>query len=674
MSEHDKTELEKFKSDASNDWMKQQDQRDRANEDSRFVTVPGAQWDNFLTETFDNGKRPKFQYDKLAEAVARFTGEWTTNRASIKFRPDDGREAHKDSLLLSGLLRKDMRRNNGQAAIDNAVEEAARCGFGAYRITTDWMDEEETIQKATFEPIYGAHSCVLFDSNAKRKNKSDAKRCTLIHEYSDDAFKEKWPDADPISVEHNDRRSIDFSWAGKGSVFVAERYWVEEKKEKAHKYINPATLEEELYWLDDINLVVDEMEDLGFLLISKHTIKRRRLYKQLFSGSSMLGDKIKLAGKHIPIIPLYAFWAHVDGTERYWGIIAALKDPQRLLNLLISRLAQTAASSPKETPILSPDQIDDENGVIKSMWSRASDEDLPYLLLNPIETSNGDMHQGPLGYLQRPTIDQSSAALLETTQNFLQGATGGAPQNVLDPSASGKAIMAQASRVDMNTQPIMDNIRQAISWSGEVYRWIAADIYIGKRKVIALGEDNSEFDSELMQTVTDEQTGRPVIIHDLSKGLFEVVIDTGPGYLSQRQATVDNIKEMLGSISSDSEYFAPMMAMMIDNLDGSGLDKLREFNRKIMLRLGLADAETDEEKALMKQIKDQAENQQQSSTDALVAATAEKEQSQALKYRSDAELNGVKAGEIVANTNLKKAQAINTMVQARDRRQERLYH
>jgi len=134
MTEKETELLERFRKEAASDWDLQEDQRDRADEDSRFVTVPGAQWEEFLTEIYGDDDRPKFQYDRLGEAVNRFIAEWTLNRAAISFRPDDGRNADKDADLLAGLLRRDLRREDGQAAIDNAVEEAGRCGVGAFRL------------------------------------------------------------------------------------------------------------------------------------------------------------------------------------------------------------------------------------------------------------------------------------------------------------------------------------------------------------------------------------------------------------------------------------------------------------------------------------------------------------------------------------------------------------
>lgn len=639
----DETLLEKFRKQAERDWEVQEDQRDRADEDMRFVTVPGAQWEGFLEDLYGEGSkktRPRFEYDRLASAVNRFHAEWTTNRAAIRFRPDDGKSDEREAELLEGLLRRDMRRNIGQFAIDNAVIEAARCGMGAFRIITDWVDEEERDQLIYFDPIYCAHNTVIWDCNAKRMDKSDAKHCTLIHEMSKEAFEEKYPDADCTSVAHDDRRTLE--WFRKDSVFIAERYWIEEKKEEARIYINPVSLREETYWLEDIDLVIDEMEAMGFQLVEELKIRRRRIFKRVFSGAEFLEPRKEISGKHIPVIPVYGFWAYVDGMERYWGIPTALKDAQRLFNLQISRMAEMSATSPRRTPIFSPEQMDDPDGIIQALWHKAQYEDLPYLLANPaIDPKTGNLiANGPLAYLEPPALDQTSTALLEITGGYLQQETGGAPQDVLDPDSSGKAILAQAQRIDMNTQPIMDNVKTSLQRAGEVYRWIAADVYSAPRTVTALGLDGDEYEARLFDVVIDRQTGRPQNIHDITRGRFEVVVDTGPSYQSRRQATVDSLSELLQVVGEDSPYFGPMMAMLIDNIDGSGLDKLKQFNNRIMLQLGLREPEDEQEAAMVEQMR---QPQPPGPEEELLRATAQKELAEAQESQSRSQRNMIEA-------------------------------
>ena len=305
------------------------------------------------------------------------------------------------------------------------------------------------------------------------------------------------------------------------------------------------------------------------------------------------------------------------------------------------------------------------------------------MMLNPLRDLSGNIiHQGPLGYLQRPTIDQNSAALMETTANFLQQETGGAPQDVLDPEGSGKAILAQAARIDMNTQPIMDSIRGALRHAGEVYRWIAADVYSEHRTVTALGIDGGEYEARLFDTVMDQQTGRLVQVNDLTRGRFEVVVDTGPGYQSKRQETVANLKDILQGLGANpqaQQYVPVVMAMLIENMDGVGLEPLKKYNSRIMLEMGLREPEDEEEEAMLQQMREAAANQPPAAADLLMQATAEKEAATAQErlaragnYQADTKLKESEFIRNIAGAELDRARTVDELAQARQRRSERL--
>lgn len=662
----DEERLQMMLRQAETDWNAQLDQRDRADEDMRFVSVPGAQWENFLTDSWGgNGTRPRFQYDRLAEAVHRFMAEWSMNPAEIRFRPDDGKSSEDDAALLDGLYRRDKRRAMGDFAIYNAVRDAATCGFGGYRYVTQWADETEKHKVVAIEPIYGAPTSVCWDSNARRMDKADAKRCTLLHEYTFDAFEAKWPDASPVSVYQMDRHWNDFRWTTSSSVFVGERYEVEEKKATLLTFVHPARLEEEFYWQDDVDLIRDDLTAMGYQLVDTRKVTRRRVFKEVFSGIEILEKRKQIDGKHIPVIPLYGYWAYVDGMERYSGIVTNKKDPQRLFNMNISRMAEIAATNPRDTPIMDPTQMDDPQGLIRRQWEQAQSQPMPYLLANALRDRQGNIVQtGPIGYLKSATVDPNSATLLEITAGFLQQTTGGAPQDVLDPSSSGKAINAQAKRIDMNDQPIVENIKACMRWGAEVYRELAADVYSKPRQVTTIDVAGAEKPVQLMQMKVDQKTGQPSIVNDVTKGRFDVICDTGPSNSSQREATFNSLKDLLQAIPPDSPYFDPAMAMMIDNFDGVGIEDLRKFNRKIMLAKGLVQPRDDDEKKLVAQIQqEQQQPAQPDPTQVLLMATAQKE-------ASAAELNKAKTAQTLADVDLKHAQTIDTMADIPLRRAE----
>lgn len=612
------------------------EQRDKCNADIRFDTVDGGHWEGGYEEQFQN--RPKIQLPLISQAINRFYGEWLTNKATVKYRPKNTK-AEKEAEILTGLYRADSRRRGGEFALNNAVLEAIRGGVGAFKISTEYedeLDDENDDQVIVFDPIYSAHSCVVFDPSAKRMDKADAKWCFILHELSDEAFRDQFPDVDPSSfAQINDRRS--FNWSnGTTSYYVAERYEIVKKRTEVVTYKHPITEEKRTYESDEIKEVVDELADMGFEFVSEKKVTRKFVEKSVISGANeYLEEPKRIAGKYIPVVSLYAYWQYTDGQEFYWGMIRKFKDVVRLADMQVSALAEVAATSVKQVPIFTPDQMAGH----QTNWSQAHLGKKNYQLINPIKNPDGTMsHVGPVGVVSPPAVDPALGALLDVSSGIIQQETGGNPQNVLDTEASGKAILATQQRVDMQTQSIMKNIEMALKYSGDVYASIAADTYNHTKVMTTLGIDDTENTVTLFESVMDEETGKIVQINDINQP-FEVIPDVGPAFSSMRQNTMADLAELastVGQTRAGDDYMPAIIAMTVANMDGVGLEDLKEFNNKKLIAMGMREPETDEEKAYAQEL---AQSQQGQADPMMIAAQAEMK-------KADADLQGAQNKQV----------------------------
>lgn len=629
MADKDTSEtIDQYRQDFERGRNQIEEQRDMCNDDIRFVTTPAAQWEGFLREQFSN--RPRFELDMISQAINRFFGEWLTNRFSVKYRPENG-AADKEANILSGLYRKDERRCGGDFAIDNAVLEGIQGGMGAWKITTEYVDEEDEEneeQKIVFEPVYSAHASLVWDPNAKRMDKADAKWCFILHELDSESLQEQFPDADLASFSHvNDRR--EFNWnSNTNTYFIAERYGIVEKKTKAIIYKHPVTGEKRTYFKEEIEDVLDDLSDMGFEFVSEKRVKRRTVEKCILGGSSEYLEKPQIIpGKSIPIIPFYAYWTYTDGQEFFWGLVRKLKDAQRLFNMQVSSLAEIAATSVKQVPIFYPEQVSGH----ENNWSQAHLGKKNYQLVNPMRDLQGNILPHTQGMVSPPIVDPALGALLDVTANHVQKETGVAPQQVNDPDASGVAINAAAQLVNMNTQSIMKNIQKANMRSGQIYREIAADVYSEPTMMTLLEEDDTESTVQLFDSAIDKDTGKLIFLNDITKGQFEVVVDVGPAYATRRQETVSDLNKIMDTLASTQEgqeYMPILLGMLVENMEGTNLDDLKDFNNKKMLAGGMKEAKTDEDKAYVAQIQAEQENAQEANP-MMVAAQAEQTKAQA---------------------------------------------
>lgn len=592
-------------------------QRDQANEDIRFVMTPGGMWDGFLEEAYAN--RPKMEYDMVVQSVDRFMGEWVSNELMPKFRAED-KDDQADAELLDGLFRARWRKEGGKQAAKNAVFEAITGGYGAIRIGTRYLDEfnaEDDRQEVTFTPIFSAHSTVVWDSDAKCIDKRDARHVSVLWEYTYDAFKRKWPDVTPVSAAGKDDRR-EFNWNNKHAIYVLEFYEKVKKRVKVHVFVNALG---EKVTIEDADLELALPELIGYEKVAERKVAVEYVEKSMLTGTDYLEKPRRIAGKLLPIIPVYAYWAFVDGQEQYFGVVRKQKDPQRVLNMQISNLAEIAATSVKQAPIFAPEQVQG----LEHRWAQAHLGKKNYQLARPLRNQDGTIAvTGPIGMINPPQIDPATQGLIQFSTDHIRSTSGGMPQDIEDPEASGKAILAVQKRVDLHTYTIMDNIASAMTRVGECFISIAQEIYTDNRTVTLITEEGAESRSQLNKI--EVKDGQAVRTNDITQQRFEVYASVGPSYDSQRRETVEFLKELLQVLPEGDPRQAVIISSIIDNMHGVGLTLVKDFNRKQMLTMGIVEPEEGNEEEM--QIVQQAQAQGEEPTPDMVYAQAEMKKAQ----------------------------------------------
>lgn len=637
--------IEKINDAINIDYNATGEQRDQADEDIRFVDVPGGMWEDLFPQFFEGDNRPKMEFNKVHQSVYRAVGEWVTSRFRVKYRPEGNSSSEKDATLLNGLYCKDERRSNGFEAYDTAVEEMFKCGIGHWKLGTEFVDEEDPDsdeQRVIFEPIFSSFNMVMWDASAKRYDKADARHCTLLHRMTKESFEAQWPEHSVDSVTQPYDRSV-FNWNNSQNIFVAEFYEIIKKKEKVFVFENEQGDVKNL-WESEVKDVIDELDNLGFDKVKERKKTRKYIEKTVISGSEILEKTVRIAGKLIPIIPVYGFRTAADGQEFYHGLVRNMKDAQRLYNMSVSKLAENAALSGKQVPVFYPDEMEG----LGDFWAEHQLGNKPYLLKKPHRDANGQELQHPIEYLQPSPLDGSNVEVLNITSEFIREETGGNPQDTLDPDASGKAINAVQARVDMQTAILFENVAKSMRRCGEVYRHIAADINDKQRFATILKADDTEETLQLFEWVIDEETGKPVEINDITKGDFEVVVDTGPAFASRRRETVDTISQIMQNTDPNSPYMPMLYTVLLDNVDGEGLEDIKAFNRKSAIMQGYKEPETDEEIQMVQQM--QQQQNQPDGQEQLIQAAAAQAAAEARERDSKVAVNMTTAAKNQAQT------------------------
>jgi hypothetical protein len=608
--------------------------------DRRFCSLSGAQWEGPLGQQFEN--KPRFEVNKVHMAVQRIINEYRNNRIGVYFVSKEGEEYDKLADTCAGLYRADEQSPTAEEAYDNAFEEAVMGGFGAWRLRTEYKNEEdpeEDEQRVCIEPIFDADTSVYFDLGAKRQDKADAKRCFVLTSMTYDAYKAEWND-DPSTWPKTITRS-QFDWYTPSVVYVAEYYVVEEVSQQIRIYRDFSGKEESL-GPDELD-EEEEMLATGWKEVRRKKVKTRKVRKYIMSGAKILEDCGYIAGKNIPIVPVYGKRWFVDNVERCMGHVRLAKDAQRLKNMQLSKLGEIAALSAMEKPILVPEQVAGH----QLMWAEDNLKNYPYLLVNPITDSNGNTSAGgPVAYTKPPSIPPSMAALLQLTEADMQEILGSPQQgDKMVSHLSGKTVELIQQRLDMQTFIYMSNMAKAVKRCGEIWLSIARDIFLEQGRKMKSVASNGKMESvELMKPVVNEE-GEIEYENDMSDAEYDVEVTVGPSSTTKRQATVRALTDMM-TLTQDPEMTQVLSAMAMLNMEGEGIEDVRDYFRKKLLRMGVVrptDTEAQEMAA-------EAQNAQPDPQAQYLQAASEEAIARASKAQADSILAVAKAEEARAKT------------------------
>jgi len=608
--------------------------------DRRFCSLAGAQWEGPLGQQFEN--KPRFEVNKIHMAVLRIINEYRNNRISVNFVSKEGEEYDKLADTCAGLYRADEQDSGAEEAYDNAFEEAVMGGFGAWRLRTEYQNEEDPEdekQRICIEPIFDADNSVYFDLGAKRQVKAEDKRCFVLTSMTYEAYKAEFND-DPSTWPKTVTRS-QFDWYTPSVVYVAEYYRVEEVSEQIRIY-KDFNGEEESLGPDELD-EEEEMLATGWKEVRRKKVKTRKVRKYIMSGAKILEDCGYIAGKNIPIVPVYGKRWFVDNVERCMGHVRLAKDAQRLKNMQLSKLGEIAALSAVEKPIMIPEQVAGH----QLMWAEDNLKNYPYLLVNAMTDANGNpMPGGPVAYTKPPSIPPSMAALLQLTEVDMQEILGSPAQgDKMVSHLSGKTVELIQQRLDMQTFIYMSNMAKAIKRCGEIWLSIAKDIFVEEgRKMKSIHESGKMEPVELLKPVVNDE-GEIEYENDLSDADYDIVVTVGPSSSTKRQATVRALTDMM-TLTQDPEMTQVLSAMAMLNMEGEGISDVRDYFRRKLLGMGVlkpTEAEAQEMAAA-------AQNAQPDPQAQYLQAASEEAIARASKAQADSILAVAKAEEARAKT------------------------
>ncbi|BET97693.1 portal protein [Xenorhabdus taiwanensis] len=609
-----------------------QSMREQVVEAQRFVRVAGAQWEGSTNAgySFEEGRfehYPRFELNKIARECDRIIGEYRQNRISVKFRPKDNQASEALAEKMNGKFRADYQETSGGEACDNAFDDAVVGGFGCFRLCADYEDEMDPgneQRRISLVPIYDPATCVFFDQDSKQYDRSDAMWALEMFSMTPEAFKAEYPTSNMTSLNRDDT-GTQYDWSTPEAIYVARYYEVRIEKTQISAWRNPITGATAVYDSEQIKDIIDELAEGDFEKLGERQVKKRRVYCGLLSGSDWLEEPKRIPGEHIPLVPVYGRRSFVDNQERIEGHAAKAMDAQRLENLMVSMIADNATQAGGDgIPVVDVDMIP---GPLANHWAERNKKRPAYLPMVSLKNKSGDITaQAQVSSYTPPTqMPPALAGLLQYTGTAIQQITGASQLENMPSNIATDTVDSIFNRMDTQSYIYMDNMAKSLRRAGVIWLSMAREVYGSDTPMRVVNEDGTDDVALMSGEVIDRQTGEAVALNDLSQGKYEVTVDVGQSFANRRDSTVKSLLDMLALVPPGTPKHDLLSSIVLDNMDGEGLDDLKEYNRQQLLLSGVVKPRSPEEEQRVAQAL-----QQQSQPDpAMVAAMAQDKLAQA---------------------------------------------
>lgn len=546
---------------------------DKARDDIKFVSVPGNQWDQKLKAR--RGDRACYEFPKLQAHIRQVVNEMRQTRPMGKVR---GVEESDTGLaeIMNGLAMNILDVSNADLAHDIAFENAVKGGYGVWRITTDYADDDSFDQCIWVRPVRNPFA-VKFDPAASELDRRDGNFAFVEEFISEADFERRYPKADLHDFEGDNRVK---DWRDAGKVRIAE-YWYK----KPMKRTLLALSNGETVWDDETD--TDALQASGIQVANTRLVDSHKVYMRLTNGVDWLTEEQEFPSKYIPIIPVWGQIDNIDGEDYWQGLTRQAKDQQRLHNVHRTAIIEAVAKAPKAPFITKLSWIKG----FEALWNKANAEDRPYL---PIAEAADGMPKRA----EQAEVPTALIQLAGMDNDDIKAATGifNPSLGLQDNASSGVAIQQRKLQSQVSTFNYIDNLSRAIHFEYEILIDMIPRVYDTQRVVRVLGQDGGQKWVQLYQQVQDPETGQMVTLNDISKGRYDVTITVGPAYATQRQEAVTAFSQLVGQIGPSFPPLGELLSyMVVKNLDLPGNDEIAEAVRQILVNQGLLQPQEGEQ-------------------------------------------------------------------------------
>jgi hypothetical protein len=568
-------------------------------DDLRFMAgSPDNQWqwpaDVLATRGSVQGQtinaRPCLTINKLPQHVRQVTNQQRQNRPSGKVIPADDNADVKVAEIFDGIIRHIEYMSDADVAYDTACDNQVTYGEGYIRLLTEYAREDSFDQDLRIGRVRNSFS-VYMDPTIQDPCGSDAQWCFITEDLLKAEFERMFPNAQPISsimATGIGDQSMS-QWISENTVRIAEYFYLDHQKSTLNLYPGNVTAFKGSPQDEQLKTMFEKP-------VRTRTVDRRKVMWVKTNGYEVL-DEREWLGKYIPVVRVVGNEFEVDGRLFVSGLVRNAKDAQRMYNYWTSQEAEMLALAPKAPFIAYGGQFEG----YEMQWKTANTTNWPYLEVNP-DVTDGAGNVLPLPQRSQPPMAQTGLIQAKMgAAEDIKSTTGqyNASLGQQGNERSGKAIMARVQEGDTGTYHYVDNLGRAIRHITRQLVDLIPKVYDTERIARIVGADGevgmAKINPQQPEPVKEIRDQSGIVIEKIynpTVGIYDVVITTGPSYLTKRQEAVEAMANIL---QTSPQLWQVAGDLFIKNMDWPGAQEMADRFRKILDPKVLAEDDTSPE-------------------------------------------------------------------------------
>jgi hypothetical protein len=518
-------------------------------EAARFIS--GEQWSaQALAARNGPGQvaRPAFTIPLQSVYCKQVVNAWRSNPQAVRVRPKSGQASQETADVLAGIIRNTEQESQALIAYTTALEHAVSTGEGYFRLNLAYADPYSFRQQIRIDAVPNRFS-VYLDPAAKHPCGLDAEFGFVIDTLSWSRFCHEYGiDPGELELWHVQDQENSAHWITHNAVQIAE-------------YFYRVWEDVDICELPTGQVLRKEYMPENTQVVQERTTRLPTVHWAKLTGMHVL-EKTRWLGQYIPLIRVPGDVQVYDGKTRHTGMSQPSRDAQSSYNYFVSAQTEAIALTPKAPYRVTPQQI----AGFEQYWNRANDASLPYLLWNPHVVGGSVLVPPPERQVAEPAVmaisqaRQMAAADVQSTLG-MYGPAIGEPSN----EKSGVAIQERRGESNQTNSSYSYNMGWALETCGLQMLDLIKSLHDAPETVRTIGIDGKIDQVRVNQPIQAGQIGEQQQPHWVQQGSYDVVVDSGPSYTSQREFAAERLGD-LGRVLPP-ELLTMVADLWVGNLD-----------------------------------------------------------------------------------------------------------